>query len=442
MKVGHKNKSLKDLLALSWLVSGSLALVTCAVVFCVLGFIDYQNTQSRFEDDLLTKSQTVARRLAGELLLGKSGAVDSVASGLRSELNLSKISISQSPTCQTESCVADKGGLITVQTKIPHTAAVTYVDVSAEKPPFFTAKRFSLFFLSIIPIALVLGFALALQRYFMSRYVFGPISSLVETSTGTDTPKDHWPKEIKDISDRLSNSFENREQAVFGQMARGVIHDVRTLLHSVLSATSLVREQESGSDKRTQRLETLYRACDTNLPKINELVDLTLDGSRDITVTPKQANIIETLKSAVRTNETLGKAKNVNVEIRSASDLLIAHDPVQLERVFTNLIKNAIESCSEKSTTGDVLITASLNAARNHAEVTVHDSGKGLPPVPDKVFRLLKSTKTHGSGLGLVVSRKIVEAHGGEIIPGHSKELTGAQFEVRLPVPTMEVSPC
>lgn len=83
----------------------------------------------------------------------------------------------------------------------------------------------------------------------------------------------------------------------------------------------------------------------------------------------------------------LGKAKNVNVEIRSASDLLIAHDPVQLERVFTNLIKNAIESCSEKSTTGDVLITASLNTARNHAEVTVHDSGKGLPPVPDKVFK-------------------------------------------------------
>ena len=39
-------------MALSWLVSGSLALVTCAVVFCVLGFIDYRNTESRFEDEL------------------------------------------------------------------------------------------------------------------------------------------------------------------------------------------------------------------------------------------------------------------------------------------------------------------------------------------------------------------------------------------------------
>ena len=127
--------------------------------------------------------------------------------------------------------------MLTVQSKIPHIADSTYVDISGVKPPFFTVNRFSLFLFSVIPIALVLGFALALQTYFMSRYIFGPISSLVDTSTGTDTPKDHWPMEIKDISDRLSSSFENREQAVFGQMARGVIHDVRTLLHSVLSAT-------------------------------------------------------------------------------------------------------------------------------------------------------------------------------------------------------------
>lgn len=442
MKVAQKNKSLKDLMALTWLVSGSLALVTCGIVFCVLGFIDYRNTESRFQDELLAKSQIVARRLAGELLLGKSGAVDSVTSGLRSDLGLTSITLSQSPNCQAQPCITDHIGILTAQTKVPHIADTKYVDVSGVKPPFFTVKRFSLFIFSVIPIALVLGFALALQKYFMSRYIFGPISSLVDTSTGTDTPKEHWPKEIKDISDRLSSSFENREQAVFGQIARGVIHDVRTLLHSVLSATSLVREQEIGSDKRTLRLETLYRACDVNLSKINELVDLTLDGSRDITVKPRQSNIIDTVQSAIKTNETLCKSKNVKVEISSAADLLVAHDPVQLERVFTNLIKNAIESCAEKPESGNVFITASINNAENIATVTVHDSGTGLPSMPDKVFRLLKSTKTHGSGLGLVVSRKIVEAHGGELIPGHSNKLKGAQFEVRLPIITPEVRPC
>ena len=442
MPLHGKNKSLKDLMALSWLVSGSLALVTCAIVFVVLGFIDYQNSQSRFEDDLVSKSQIVARRLAGELLLGKSGAVDSVATGLKNELGLTKIEVNKAPKCKTESCLLESSKFITAQVKIPHIGENTYVEVSGRKPPFFTLKRFSLFFMSIIPIALVLGFALALQRYFMSRYIFAPISSLVDTSTGTDTPKDHWPKEIKDISDRLSSSFESREQAVFGQMARGVIHDVRTLLHSVLSATSLVKEQQSGTEKRLQRLDTLFRACDTNLPKINELVDLTLDGSRDITVATRPVDVLETVKSAIKTNETLSKNKNVTVEVKTPNNLVLAHDPVQLERVFTNLIKNAIESCAEKGGEGQVIVTASTSTPDKTAFITIHDSGKGLPATPEKVFRLLKSTKTHGSGLGLIVSRKIVEAHGGELIAGHSKELPGAEFQVRLPFQGLEANPC
>jgi signal transduction histidine kinase len=438
----EKNKSLKDLMTLSWLVSGSLAFVTCAIAFVVLGLIDYRNTQSRFQDDLTSKSQIVARRLAGELLLGKNGAADTVASGLKNELGLAGINLNENPTCKADSCVMESPGTLTVQIKIPHISNKTYVDVSNSQPPFFTMKRFSLFLFSIIPIAIVLGFALALQKYFMSRYVFGPISSLVDTSTGTDSPKDHWPKEIQDISERLSSSFENREQAVFGQMARGVIHDVRTLLHSVLSATSLVREQEVGSDKRYLRLETLFRACEANLPKINDLVDLTLDGSREITVTPKQSDALDALVSAVRTNDTLSKNKNVKVELITPSNLVLAHDPLQLERVFTNLIKNAIESCSEKGTTGQIIITAVSNHVSKSAFFTIHDSGMGLPAKPEKVFRLLKSTKTHGSGLGLIVSRKIVEAHGGILIPGHSDKLSGAKFEIRLPLIDTGVAPC
>jgi len=221
-----------------------------------------------------------------------------------------------------------------------------------------------------------------------------------------------------------------------------VIHDVRTLLHSVLSATSLVKEQQSGTEKRLQRLDTLFRACDTNLPKINELVDLTLDGSRDITVATRPVDVLETVKSAIKTNETLSKNKNVTVEVKTPNNLVLAHDPVQLERVFTNLIKNAIESCAEKGGEGQVVVTASTNTPNKTALITIHDSGKGLPATPEKVFRLLKSTKTHGSGLGLIVSRKIVEAHGGELIAGHSKELPGAEFQVRLPFQGWEANPC
>lgn len=169
--------------------------------------------------------------------------------------------------------------------------------------------------------------------------------------------------------------------------------------------------------------------------KINDLSDLTLDGSREIPVTSRVCDVAATVRSAVKTNEALSASKNVAVKIANFPEqLILSHDPVQLERVFTNLIKNGIEACTESDSNGTVLISANVKDSSKTLSITVEDSGKGLPKDPEKVFRLLKSTKVHGSGLGLVVSRKIVKSHGGELIPGNSELLCGARFEVKLPI--------
>lgn len=450
------NRPLKEYMAISWIISGGLAVLTCAIAFFVMGWLDYRNVQDRLMDELAEKSITVSRRLSGELLLGDSGASANVAANLKTELGLSKVELKNGLPCSAESSAIESSfaessfgeycsqridGELAVLRAIPHVQQNTYVVVTKPVPSFLTTQRFSLFFWSVVPIALVLAFALALQKYFIGKYLLKPIASLVDTSTGAQLPQEYWPKEIKDISQKLSSSFEAREQAVYGQIARGVIHDIRTLLHSVLSATSLVKEQQNDPIKRQDRLETLLRASETNLPKIGELIDLTLDGSREISVSPKLCNLTATVKSAIKTNEALGVAKNIAVQmIDFPENLMLAHDSVQLERVFTNLIKNGIESCLENDPIdphGAVIISANVNRAASKISIAIDDSGRGLPKEPDKVFRLLKSTKVHGSGLGLTVSRKIVQAHGGELIPAHSPILSGARFEVLLPLPDM-----
>lgn len=438
-----KNRTLKEHLAFTWLISSGLAVLTCALSVSLMGWVDYRNTKTRLQDELLTKSTLVSRRLAAEMLLGANGATEKVAQQLEQELGLSHISILQSLPCpQTEGspalCSRTSQGNLWVTVAIPHLQKPSFVTIASSLPPFFTKDRFSLFFLSVIPIALVLGFAIGFQRYFVNKHLLNPIASLVDTSTGAKEPDASWPKEFQEISTSLYRSFEEREQAIYGQMTRGIIHDIRTLLHSVLSAVQLVKEQPEGSATRQARLETLFKATHTNLPKINNLIDLTLDAGRDISIKTQTTNLSKTISQSITTVQALSMAQTVSISAQNMPEkVLVSHDPIQLERVFTNLIKNGLEACLEnkkQNEKGTVSISGSIDQKNHTLTVSIEDSGKGLSKEPNKIFRLLKSTKVHGSGLGLLVSRKIVQAHGGELVASRSQQLGGAKFEVRLPL--------
>ncbi|MEI6397519.1 MAG: hypothetical protein WCO71_02000, partial [Pseudomonadota bacterium] len=163
-----------------------------------------------------------------------------------------------------------------------------------------------------------------------------PINSLV-TAAERQTPiPDHWPAELKEIATNLADSFEAREQAVFAMLAKGVIHDIKTFLHSLLTATELVREQQSDAEKKTARLDSLYRACAMNLPKMKRIIELTLDGSRDIPIRPALSELNQTIQGAIDANRDQAKAKGVKIDFRTPKGgIIVAHDPVQLERALS-----------------------------------------------------------------------------------------------------------
>jgi signal transduction histidine kinase len=111
---------------------------------------------------------------------------------------------------------------------------------------------------------------------------------------------------------------------------------------------------------------------------------------------------------------------------------LIALDATQLERALVNLIKNGIEAANASSSNKTVLVKARLSG--EEVSISVEDSGAGLGREPEDVLTSLRSTKPHGTGLGLFVSKKIIEAHRGRLVAGSSSGLKGAVFEVTLPV--------
>ena len=109
------------------------------------------------------------------------------------------------------------------------------------------------------------------------------------------------------------------------------------------------------------------------------------------------------------------RQRDVLLDVRLASDLPpVSADAVQIQQVLLNLVQNGVDSVTAHD--GRRRIVIATRAAGDHCSVEVEDSGPGIPAaVRQHIFEPYFSTKTEGLGLGLTISRTIVEAHGGQL---------------------------
>lgn len=429
-------KSLKYYALLSWIVPGFIAILSCVFIFLGSATLTYRSEMRRIEGELTSKSITVSRRLSAELLLGNRGAPDSVAALLQRELGLSSVEITSSSECASNvgTCTVSRKGAIQVFRKIPMLNVSSYAVLESKLPEYSSFLNLNSLLWATLPIGLMFAIGLAFQRFILKRYFLNPVQSLVETSTGNKEPKGFWPMEIRQISTQLYESFEVREKEVFAQIARGVIHDLRTLIHAPLASVELVDEASDNLERRSRRLESLKTICAQQLPKMREIIDHTLDGSRDIAVNAREGTLEKSLGGVAGTLSTLLKQSKTTLDVQnSIHSLAFAHDQLQVERALTNLVKNGIEACQE-STHSERKVAITTSKSEHSITIEIEDNGPGLKISPGRLFRPLKSTKTHGSGLGLTVSRKIIEAHGGTLATGKSERLGGAKFIVSIPI--------
>jgi two-component system, NtrC family, nitrogen regulation sensor histidine kinase NtrY len=109
-------------------------------------------------------------------------------------------------------------------------------------------------------------------------------------------------------------------------------------------------------------------------------------------------------------------------------DMEVSADEVQLEQALINLVRNAVEAMSGAE--GSLTITASQQ--NGTATITIADDGPGIANV-DNLFVPFFTTKPGGSGVGLLLSRQIAEAHGGTLTLGNRNDSRGAVATLRIP---------
>jgi signal transduction histidine kinase len=142
------------------------------------------------------------------------------------------------------------------------------------------------------------------------------------------------------------------------------------------------------------------------------------------------------VKDVIREMTVLLKSEAIRYSIEIQSELdanvpnILAHR-VQLQQVFMNLMLNAIEAMKDNG--GELRISSHLNP-EGQLVISICDTGIGLPPInTERIFDAFHTTKPQGTGMGLAVTRSIVESYGGRVWATCNAE-AGATFHFTLPV--------
>lgn len=195
--------------------------------------------------------------------------------------------------------------------------------------------------------------------------------------------------------------------AQLGQMAATLAHEIRNPLGAVKGFVQLAAEQPGASAR------DLLDSAVTEVQRIERLVhDLLLYG-RPPKPQLRRMRWSEIEHKLVAQVERLGQDRKVSFRV-SAEPLEWTTDPALLEQVLVNLLRNAVEAASS-STSAEVRLEARLGSA-GAVTITVTDNGAGIPPeARDRLFQPFFTTKSSGTGLGLVIARSLTRALGGEL---------------------------
>jgi signal transduction histidine kinase len=248
---------------------------------------------------------------------------------------------------------------------------------------------------------------------------------------------------FKDLT--LVEQREERERlrdrlASLGEMAAGIAHELKNPLAGIEVMAGLLRRQVP--DKKDAQSTLADIISEAKLA--NAIVVEMLDFVRPVRLQVERTAIADVLHQAVLLAESRTSRGGVAVTMDVPNGLpMIEGDQTQLCQVFTNLIANAFDALEGR---GEVSIAASLQLTEPDPElgftsdpppaivVDVVDNGPGVKAeLSDRIYDPFFTTKVKGTGLGLGIVRKIVDAHDGRIDLSSSKE-TGTRFRVTLPV--------
>lgn len=219
-------------------------------------------------------------------------------------------------------------------------------------------------------------------------------------------------------ADEAAKADARRERlAALGEMSAVLAHEIRNPLAALKGHAQLLIETTQTQTRSHKRAMRIVRAA----TRLQSIADGLLDFVRIGEVSPEPLIPLGLLESAIDESAPMATVHDQGAPERWKMDATRVH------QVLSNLLRNAAEACPEGPI--DVYVRVDQGAL----VIDIADRGPGIPDeLGDAIFEPFRTTRTRGTGLGLAVSRRIAELHGGSLVAGNRPD-GGALFRLTIP---------
>ncbi len=475
----------------SWYLSRRLQLYITWLVFAIFVIVIFvtinyfiQNNIDRQKNYLLNKANNIANKISGEVNLDalqnkyEVGLVYDLAVYYETDINVydqyGKLIVSTNPRLFTEKFTSDlmnpkvfkrfKSKMISssvVSEKIADlnyiSAYTTLIDNDLEvrgyvNLPYFSNREdlfreISQYTVTIINL-FVLIFAMAvILTYYVAQRLSKPLilikNQISQMKIGEKNLPIDWErndeigllvKEYNTMLSALDSSLDkladSERQGAWKEMAKQVAHEIKNPLTPMrLSLQHLEYSINRGDDHIEEKVKKTIALLIRQIDSLSTMAEEFSSFAKMPEPILEKIDLKLILGDAIMLME---KEMGQPISLEIAADAIpILADPHQLGRIFNNIFKNAIQAIPEDRV-GKVLVNVEMQ--KKWVKILISDNGKGIPPeLSEKIFSPNFSTKNSGMGLGLAITKKIIEQFGGKI--HFSSELNvGTVFEINFPL--------
>ncbi|MHB8137903.1 MAG: ATP-binding protein [Smithellaceae bacterium] len=218
----------------------------------------------------------------------------------------------------------------------------------------------------------------------------------------------------------------SRHLNAIGSLAAGVAHEIRNPLSSIKGFAVYFRQRLSGNKEDEETADIMIAETE----RLNRVISQLIEFARPLTLKKEQTSMTDLVRHTIKLVDAEARKNAVAIDIQAGEDLPLADvDPDKIKQVLLNIFLNALSAMPDGGR-----LSVELSAQKDNIDVTVSDTGTGikeedLPLIFDPYF----TSKPAGTGLGLAVVQKIMDAHGG-IVHMESKAGSGTKVTLRFTI--------